>query len=608
LFQYNAAKDAYERVLKDNPNHAKVLQQLGWLYHQPSATFSNQDTAISYLTKSLEADPADAKSWYLLGRAFMEGQKYNKAYEAYQQAVYRDGKNPTFWCSIGVLYYQINQYRDALDAYSRAIRLNPFISEVWFNLGSLYESCNNQVNDAIDAYARAHDLDPTNTLIKTRLTMLRNAERDGITLTDPPPPQDVHPTAYAQTVANRAFPGAQANNGNPPAPFEGALGPSPEEAQPVVNGRDLAAPPPTHTAPATSESAFRNGGGPPPLQMTSDIRGPASRPPRTFAPMDMDTRDRSTAPRPAASLSGRSGAGEDEERTVERTPAASLHGRHESAYRPGSSSSAVRQEEWRERSDRAISNYHPSPRVSPTASRAQAQYASRSTLDSRLETSPRSIQRSPAFDYNRHGSTGIDVRHAQPHRQSGDRLSARDVEDRARGTSTSRYSESGYDAERLRIDERRRAELEQSRARTEDERPMPTVDSRMTEDVRKTSRAPSPARPVSSHSRPGSSRRKKKPTKATAAEKQEREAELARRAEAEAAKAVPPKPVSPPRSRVIDEGKSVIDDALGFLADFSQTTMKVPPTLSWVSLAIGARDKAKRVHTSRSSLCPLDLR
>jgi glucose repression mediator protein len=46
----------------------------------------------------------------------MAGGNYGKAYEAYQQAVYRDGKNPAFWCSIGVLYYQINQFHDALDA------------------------------------------------------------------------------------------------------------------------------------------------------------------------------------------------------------------------------------------------------------------------------------------------------------------------------------------------------------------------------------------------------------------------------------------------------------------------------------------------------------
>ncbi|KZV84686.1 hypothetical protein EXIGLDRAFT_776268, partial [Exidia glandulosa HHB12029] len=86
------------RASIDVPNHAKVLQQLGWLYHLPQASFQNQDLAVQYLTKSLEADASDAQSWYLLGRAYMAGQKYSKAYDAYQQAVYRDGRNPTFWC------------------------------------------------------------------------------------------------------------------------------------------------------------------------------------------------------------------------------------------------------------------------------------------------------------------------------------------------------------------------------------------------------------------------------------------------------------------------------------------------------------------------------
>lgn len=52
---YVAAKDAYERVVEANPGHAKVLQQLGWLYHQDGSTFQSQELAISYLTKSLEA-------------------------------------------------------------------------------------------------------------------------------------------------------------------------------------------------------------------------------------------------------------------------------------------------------------------------------------------------------------------------------------------------------------------------------------------------------------------------------------------------------------------------------------------------------------------------
>jgi glucose repression mediator protein len=52
--QYERAKDAWDRVLTEAPNHAKVLQQLGWLYHQSSAPFVNQDMAVQYLTRSLE--------------------------------------------------------------------------------------------------------------------------------------------------------------------------------------------------------------------------------------------------------------------------------------------------------------------------------------------------------------------------------------------------------------------------------------------------------------------------------------------------------------------------------------------------------------------------
>ena len=275
---FTLAKEAYERVLAENPSHAKVLQQLGWLYHQSNAGFTDQERAIQFLTKSLESDPNDAQSWYLLGRAYMAGQNYNKAYEAYQQAVYRDGKNPTFWCSIGVLYYQINQFRDALDAYSRAIRLNPYISEVWFDLGSLYESCNNQISDAIDAYVRAAELDPDNPHIQQRIALLRNAEAKGEQVSSAPmPPQDVHPTAYAN------------NNGMPPGPPAQIGGPAPSALynQPPHSGPQLAAaggagrdngdrdlPGPGHL-PQGHSPPFR-GAAPPPIPNIDDrgTRGP----------------------------------------------------------------------------------------------------------------------------------------------------------------------------------------------------------------------------------------------------------------------------------------------------------------------------------------------
>ncbi|KAL4254529.1 hypothetical protein ABKN59_003203 [Abortiporus biennis] len=273
------ARDAYERVVRENDKHAKVLQQLGWLYHQDGSSFQNQDLAIQYLTKSLEADPSDAQSWYLLGRAYMAGQKYNKAYEAYQQAVYRDGRNPTFWCSIGVLYFQINQYRDALDAYSRAIRINPYISEVWFDLGSLYESCNNQISDAIDAYARAAELDPTNAAITQRLQLLRTAQATGGQLPAAPGPQDVHPTAYANQMVPPP-PGL----GGPPLLLHAGT------SRPIFRtdsrgpGNELPLPQPPPPLPGrSSPGPFRNG--PPPVILDESRHVPSH---TQLAPMDVD--------------------------------------------------------------------------------------------------------------------------------------------------------------------------------------------------------------------------------------------------------------------------------------------------------------------------------
>ncbi|GAA6006303.1 hypothetical protein JCM11491_002102 [Sporobolomyces phaffii] len=223
-----AAKESYERVLQENPAHAKVLQQLGGLYHRSHAPFYAPELSVQILTKSLESDPNDPFSWYLLGRAYMTVNNFGKAYEAYQQAVYRDGKNPAFWCSIGVLYYNINQFHDALDAYSRAIRIHPYLAEVWFNLGALYEACNDQMTDAIDAYQRTLQLDPSNQIVGQRLREIREHQASNAQLSPPPPPKDISPSSSSWNYAT--------NTGGAPAALAQS-GLAPEPSPPVgVNG------------------------------------------------------------------------------------------------------------------------------------------------------------------------------------------------------------------------------------------------------------------------------------------------------------------------------------------------------------------------------------
>ncbi|KAJ3884585.1 hypothetical protein GG344DRAFT_83816 [Lentinula edodes] len=202
----NHALSAYEHALRHNPSSfgltriadiskiRNVYPKLCWQYDP-----NGPEIAIQYLTKSLETDPHDAQSWYLLGRAYMACRKYHKASEAYQQAVYRDSENAIFWCSIGVLYFKNDLFSDASDAYHKAFCIDPYISEIWSGFGTLYEK-SNRLFECISAYTRASELDPSNIVISDRIQLLKNVQTTGGQLPAALDPQDVHLESYANTI------------------------------------------------------------------------------------------------------------------------------------------------------------------------------------------------------------------------------------------------------------------------------------------------------------------------------------------------------------------------------------------------------------------------
>jgi general transcriptional corepressor CYC8 len=246
---YNEAREAFEIVLRDEPDNPKVLLQLGYIFSLPDERdrpnpVRDLDRAYGYIDRALQIDPKDPHAWYTLGRYFMQRGNYGKAYEAYQQAVYRDSRNSNFWCSIGVLYWEINQYRDALDAYTRAIRLNPYVPEIWFNLGTLYEACNNQIQDAIDAYNRAYELDNNYHLVEQRLRYLKSVLETGRNDSGPPPrPEDIDPQRYEDFVQGQQHSLQQSQLSQVAGPMPNQWGPNPGAAPssgaPPINPRSM---------------------------------------------------------------------------------------------------------------------------------------------------------------------------------------------------------------------------------------------------------------------------------------------------------------------------------------------------------------------------------
>lgn len=292
-----------------------MLLQLGFIHCIPHTRIRDLDRAQYYIDRALnigmpvlpgpsnDPEPKDAQAWYYLGRYYMQRLNYSKAYEAYQQAVYRDSRNSNFWCSIGVLYWEINQFRDALDAYTRAIRLNPYIPEIWFNLGTLYEACNNQIQDAIDAYNRAYELDNSYYQVEERLNVLKRNIETGRNEGPPPPrPSDIDPQRYEDFLQNQAnaqsnaqFQTVQSQSGGPPvwganAAPGGASAAPPPRGQPVHHTQHSQYPPrrspdQLKTAPYSHPppSGYSNGssgyGRPAPVPPVSIKRGSSPGPP-----------------------------------------------------------------------------------------------------------------------------------------------------------------------------------------------------------------------------------------------------------------------------------------------------------------------------------------
>lgn len=187
---FKNAKKYYEEAFNTDKKYFLSLRQIGYLYYRDDCkVYNEREVGIDYLKRASTIEPHDGMTWYLLGRSFMKMEKFEEAFKAYRQSVFRDQKNPNYWCSIGVLYFKINQQQDALDAYSKAIKLNDQLYQVWYNLGTLYESCG-QEEDAIDAFRKSSDINPKDLNVKTKLLALTKRKE---MLKKVPTQQQAHP-------------------------------------------------------------------------------------------------------------------------------------------------------------------------------------------------------------------------------------------------------------------------------------------------------------------------------------------------------------------------------------------------------------------------------
>ncbi|KAF5722435.1 hypothetical protein FMUND_2947 [Fusarium mundagurra] len=161
-------KGCYDPKL--NPAVAHAFSGLATLSPVEGVYYENPvEDAREHLETSVKLDSSIPENWYLLSRACMMAEDYERAYQCLQTAISLESCCPSFWITLGILYFNIGQSRDCLDALTKAVELNAHIWEPWYNLGVLYDSCNGQHSDAADAFYKCLERNPELSNVRARL-------------------------------------------------------------------------------------------------------------------------------------------------------------------------------------------------------------------------------------------------------------------------------------------------------------------------------------------------------------------------------------------------------------------------------------------------------
>ena len=117
-----------EAIFPDDSNLHLTLGQLFQAYNR-------RDLAEREYRTSVQLRPTDM-GWYLLGRLYIHGQRYDDAADAFAHAADLSYQACDRYLELGELYVQMQRPEEALEAFARAVRLSPYPrSSPW---GSLF--------------------------------------------------------------------------------------------------------------------------------------------------------------------------------------------------------------------------------------------------------------------------------------------------------------------------------------------------------------------------------------------------------------------------------------------------------------------------------------
>ncbi|MEK6495050.1 tetratricopeptide repeat protein [Myroides odoratimimus] len=155
LDKIDQAKDNFILCLEHDEEDQSALYNVVYCFD----FLSENEEAISFLTKFIDKNPYSEIAWHQLGRQYFTIKNYEKAEWAFDYATLIDEEFIGAYIEKGKTQEKLNKFKEAIDNYMNTLELDDPNSYVLMRIGSCHESLNN-FPQAYQYYKKAVHEDP----------------------------------------------------------------------------------------------------------------------------------------------------------------------------------------------------------------------------------------------------------------------------------------------------------------------------------------------------------------------------------------------------------------------------------------------------------------
>ncbi|HEV2224267.1 MAG TPA: tetratricopeptide repeat protein [Candidatus Acidoferrales bacterium] len=132
---YPEAIRAYERLTRQEPKNAVVLNKLGVAYE----VWGNNRLAERYFKKAIKADKTYASAYNNVGTVEYAKHHFGNAIKWYEKTLNVRADMPAVYSNLGYAYFDEKKYPEAMTCFQKAIQIDPLIFQEKGDNGSVVQ-------------------------------------------------------------------------------------------------------------------------------------------------------------------------------------------------------------------------------------------------------------------------------------------------------------------------------------------------------------------------------------------------------------------------------------------------------------------------------------